>query len=335
MKIAVVYSLPSRRMQKTTFALADEDTAEIAKMVAKGLVARGHQVTTYPVAEGQIESIGLIKADCIFNLIEWCGLDMPLASRAFAMMRSLNVPVTGSSEKLFNLTGDKIAMKKRLREHGIPTPEAIFFERGDEIIPPSFPYPGIVKPALEHCSMGLTPEMVVHNPEELRRQVERQKNSFKQPVLVEEFIRGRELLVYLLECEGEVRVLPIVELFFAEEDGSGFQTYDAKWNPGSVAYQKTTYDMAQLESQLLAKIVEICKIGFLQLGLWGYARFDLRLRDNKDVYILETNANPSVYDAETEIENMEEEVITGIAFADYLDMIVKSAIWHYKRGEQV
>ena len=83
------------------------------------------------------------------------------------------------------------------------------------------------------------------------------------------------------------------------------------------------------------KLIESASVeAYVKLGLRGYARFDARMREGK-VYLLETNANPSVYDAEEEITSMEEEVIPGIKFADYLETIVKSAVWHYERGKRI
>lgn len=334
MKVSIVYSLPSLRMRQSGYGETDTDTAEIAKMVARGLAARGMESELWPIGESEIEKISEIKADCIFNLIEWCGRDIRLAEQAFGYLRATNIPVTGSDEKLFVLTGDKVALKARLEHIAAPVPRSQIFTRGDEPIELSLPYPVIVKPALEHCSTGIGRESLASNASELARLVEKQISMFEQPVLAQEFVKGRELLVYLLERETGVIVLPIVEIFFLEKGGMGFQTYESKWVEESKDYRTTTYDIAQLDPFILRRIEELCEHVFTELGFWGYARFDIRLRDDEPM-ILETNANPSVYDATEEIESMEDEVIEGIRFADYLEEIVKSAIRHYQRGERV
>lgn len=334
MRIAVVYSLPSARMLGTPYGETDSDTGEIAKMVKRGLLARGMEVELFPLTEATIPKIKEIKADCVFNLIEWCGGDIALAQRAFSYLRKLNIPITGSSEELFVLTGDKIRMKQRLIELGIPTPRALPLITGEEEIPSDLPYPLLVKPSLEHCSTGLSAETLAHNAAELTQIARKQLAEFAQPVLAEEFIRGRELLVYLVEENDTVRVLPIEEVHFRETDGTGFQTYETKWVEESEAYQNTWVEVAKLSKEEQARIEEVSRQAFLGMGLWGYARFDLRLRDSLP-YILETNANPSVYDATEEIKSVEEEVIMGIKFADYLEQIVKAAFRHYERGERV
>lgn len=333
MKIAVVYSLPSSRMLKTKFASADEDTGYIAKKVADGLGARGYEVAVYPVTEESIDQIRGIKADCIFNLIEWCGLDISLSERAFEMMRATNIPVTGSSEELFVLTGDKIRMKKALVDADVITPWGVGVRNVDEI-PEVIPYPVIVKPHLEHCSIGLSSNVVVYNRAKLVEAVKRQVAEFDQDVLIEEFIAGRELLVYLLEEKGEAKILPIVEMLFSGGDPMSFQTYDAKWSEGSIDYKNTYYEQAKLADVQQKAITKNCLKAFNTLGFWGYSRFDVRMRDNVP-YILETNANPSVYDATEESIDIEAEVIEGIKFPDYLQKIVDAAIWHYECGQRV
>ncbi len=333
MKIAVVYSLPTARMSQTGYAAADEDTSEIAKMVARGLSARGHKTTLHPIGEQGISEIARIEAEGVFNLIEWCGLDIRLAKEAFGQLRQLGVPVTGSREALFELTGDKILLKRALGQHGVSVPWGVGIKELSEL-PEQIPYPVIVKPHLEHCSIGLKREVVAQDEGQLKQIVQRQLADFEQDVLVEEFVPGRELLVYLIEEKGRAKLLPIVEMLFEGNDPMAFQTYEAKWVVNSRDYQQTYYQQAELTPDEYERIAHNCTTAFEKLGLWGYARFDLRLREGVP-YILEANANPSVYDAEEEIKNIEDEVIEGIKFPDYLQKIVEAAMWHYERGERV
>ena len=320
-------------MLATEYGETDADSAVIAKMVAKGLSSRGHISQIVPIEEKQIGKISQIRADCIFNLIEWCGRDIGLASEAFGEMRKLGIPVTGSSEEMYVLTGDKIQVKQELQKMGAPAPQAAVFESGVEPIP-KLNYPVIVKPSLEHCSTGLTYDSIAKNDKQLRQIVERQIKTFGQPVLAEEFIVGRELLAYLLEDKEQIRVLPVEEMLFEGKGEFHFQTYDTKWNPESRDYNMTDVDLAKL-SQKEKKIIEDeCIRVFRALGLRGYARFDIRLRGGIP-YLLETNANPSVFDGEDELESVDDEVIWGIKFSDYLEIIVQTAVYHHGRGWRV
>lgn len=324
MNIAVVYSKPSKRILATPYGETDTDSQVIAHMVELGLKARDLNVSVYPIQEDNIKSILDIKADCIFNLIEWCGLDIDLAKQAFEYFRELNIPVTGADERMYVLTGDKVRVKQELTKIEVPTPKSQIFVTGSEEIVTVFHYPVIVKPSLEHCSTGLSYDSVAYTESELLPIIKRQIGTFEQPVLAEEFIDGRELLVYMIEKDGEPTMLPICEILFDSKRSFPFQTYESKWVKDHEDYNSTYTEDAVLSDIEFKTINEICVKIFKEMDFRGYARFDLRLRDGVP-YILETNANPSVFDATEELKDINEEVITGIQFPDYLLAIVKSA----------
>lgn len=330
--IAIVYSLPTKRLLSTKYGATDTDTHEIAKMVERALGARGYDYSVHPISENEIDKIADINADCVFNLIEWCGADIAKANEAFKYLRSLKIPVTGASEELFCLTGDKGRLKAELMRQNIATPSAVVLKTGDERIEPDFPYPAIVKPTLEHCSIGLTEEAIVSNEEELRRVAKRQIQEFEQDVLVEEFIKGRELLVYLVEEAGGVRILPIEEVTFEQDKEFKFQTYQTKWIEDHPDYNSTDVVLAKLTKEEKRIVESECRRAYELLGFRGYGRFDIRLKEGKP-YILETNANPSVYDATYEIEDIEEEVIWGIKFPDYIKLIVDAAFRSFQNNQ--
>lgn len=334
MKITVLYSLPTDYISASSFAAADSDTGVIAAAVGEGLRYLGYEVELFPVSSNKLAAISRVSSDCVFNLIEWCGREIALSRQAFRHLRALNIPVTGSSEKLFVLTGDKIALKKALLAHRLPVPPGIAFSTGDEPIPDNLPYPVIVKPSTEHCSIGLSDDSLVHNPHGLRSVIKSQIRQFAQPALVEEFIAGRELEVYLLERNGKLEILPIEELFFDADNAFAFQTFKSKWDETSPDYQSIEMDLAELSASDRHAVETVSRQTFTKLGFYGYARLDIRLRDHIP-YILEANANPSVYDDPDGKVDPTKEIIWGITFADYLQAIVTAAFTHFRRGDPI
>jgi D-alanine-D-alanine ligase len=333
MQIAVIYSKPSRRMRSTVYGETDEDSAIIAQKVVEGLQYLGHKARIVEINEDHIDEIASIRADVIFNLIEWCGQDIHLSEIAFGYLRRLKIPVTGSSEELFVLTGDKVRMKQRLQSLDISTPQGFTFVTGEETIPADLKYPMIVKPSVEHCSAGLSYESIAHDANELRKIAKRQIADFHQPALAEQFIVGRELLVYLLERNDKVEVLPIEEVIFTNHNPMAFQTYASKWDTKHPDYNTSEVVVANLGDEENRVVEDMCINAFTKMGLRGYARFDLRLRDKKP-YILETNANPSVYDGDENLP-IDAEVIPGIRFPDYLQTIVDTAIYYFENRWRV
>lgn len=337
MNIAVVYSLPSSRLLSTSYSATDEDSAVIADKVVIALKALGMETTVYAIGEDNIDEILQIKTDCIFNLIEWSGQDIHLSQRAFNCFRQLGVPVTGSSEEVFVLTGDKSRVKQTLVQENISTPRGKFFVSGEEDVPADLQYPLLVKPSLEHCSMGLGYDSIAHNPDELLPIVLRQMHDFDQSVIAEEFIVGRELLVYLIEENDQVRVLPIEEIIFSGDNPLVFQTYESKWGAAEGDELKDVAAdavIAKLSEEERNIIESECIKAYKHLGLRGYGRIDLRFRQGVP-YILEVNANSSVYDGEDDLQDPSDEVIFGIKFIDYIKAIVDSALYHHHKGDVI
>lgn len=331
MNIAVVYSLPSKRILSTPYGETDEDSRVIAEKVALGLTANGMNPTIYVIDEDNIEAILDIKADVIFNLIEWCGHDIYLSEKAFDCFKMLDIPVTGASKELFVLSGDKSRLKTELQKYGFPTPRGRYFETEQEDMQLDLDFPVIVKPAYEHCSTGLSYDSIAKNGDELKLIVKRQIDKFHQIVIAEEFIIGRELLVYLIEDDDDVRVLPIEEVIFSNQNPLAFQTYESKWETTHKDYKTSEVVVAKLDKAEQEIIEKTSMEIFKKLGFMGYARFDVRLKDGVP-YMLETNANPSVYDGDGSLTDPNEEVIPGIKFKDYIGKIVDSAIKVFKNN---
>src|SRR5690348_14853255 len=163
MKIIVLYSLPTPRSMQASFGETDIDTEESAKEVLDALISKKFDVELLPIDQAHIDTISSVRADLIFNLIEWTGLDMYLADRALALIEASGIPFTGATRDNYITTADKSMMKKLFDGYGLPTARWQLFETGKEVVRPDFIYPLIVKPALEHCSIGLTNDAIVAN----------------------------------------------------------------------------------------------------------------------------------------------------------------------------
>ncbi len=215
MNVAVVYNLPTKRASGTKYMESEDDTAESAREVQNALESHGHTVTLVPVAENKIAStIENIQVDCIFNIIEWTGPDLPLSDRALEAMGKTGIPVTGATRTNFMETSDKRSMKKALDRLGLPTALWQEFTTGREPVRADFHYPVIVKPPLEHSSVGLTHDAVVKNKEELTARIKERIETLREPMIAEEFLDGREFQVTVIEKNGSPWVLPAAEVVY-------------------------------------------------------------------------------------------------------------------------
>src|SRR5439155_18491793 len=114
---------------------------------------------------------------------------------------------------------------------------AFFVVDGAPVRPCALPWPVIVKPSEHDASVGIDQGSVVTTQAQLERRVAYLREHYGGPVLVEEFVPGREFNLSLIELP-DLQVLPLYEVIF---DGAGpgrwpIMTYDAKWHGDSPEY---------------------------------------------------------------------------------------------------
>jgi D-alanine-D-alanine ligase len=272
--------------------LADRESRRLGNAMRR----QGHSVRFLPVANADLHG-ALATYDprevIVFN---WCEA-LPGIERSEAvvaeMLERLSFTYTGASSKALHLCYDKPRVKRLLDAHGVPTPRWKLLrspEPGNWSI-----YPAIVKPAREHCSIGVDAGAVVSNVDELRQRVSFVLDTLHQPALVEDFIDGREFHVPLWGNE-EVEMLPPVEMDFSAVDDfhDRLCSYDAKFVPESEAYQKIkSYVPARLNEDEMRQLEEASKAAYAALGCRDYGRLDVRLRDGV-FYIVDVNPNADI-----------------------------------------
>ncbi len=323
MHISVLYSLPTRRAMNSPYIATDEDTKESAEEVAEALMQKGATVELLPITEDTIDRIGSIQADVIFNLLEWDGMDGALLVHAMDVVIKTQIPFTGSSKHALAVCNDKTLMKSSLDRFVIPTPRWQKFETGNETIRRDFKFPLIVKLGLQHCSVGLTKDAVVGDAAELVKVVNDRIQMFKQTVIVEEFIVGREFQVTVLERANGLAILPPAEIVFTTTGENAFLTYGSRWDEAHADYKESSVRLAVLSPTLAGKIRGISQKAFVDLGFSDYSRLDIRTRD-EEVFILEANANPGLGDSDDYGMTVSYKA-AGLTFADLIWEIVESS----------
>ncbi|HEX9107328.1 MAG TPA: ATP-grasp domain-containing protein [Longimicrobiales bacterium] len=235
--------------------------------------------------------------DLVFNLAESFAGKSALESNVAALLNLLDLRYTGSSPAGLLLAGDKSVAKKILAFHGIPTPEFATVHRGAVDWAGELSFPLIIKPTQEDASLGVSTRSVVKDVRELLETIERMRDEFGQPALVEEFIDGREFYVGVLGNE-QPRALPVMELDFTgfPEDTPRIASFAAKWGEDGAGsgqeYAGTRSIFPQsLEPELEQRMQKLAVQAFQALRLRDYGRIDMRVKESGDIYILEVNPN--------------------------------------------
>lgn len=326
LNIAIVYSKTTHNYAKTSFAVTDDSTKDSAIEIFNALKKKKTHPILIPVDAEHVEKIiRNIHADIIFNLIEWTGKDIPYALFACSLIEQSGIPFTGATTHNFHMVSDKLLMKRVFDRVKIPTPRWQTFVHGDENIRKDFAYPVMVKPSQQHCSVGLSRDMVVESARTLRKQIREQIRRFDEPVFVEEFIEGREFHVAVIEKNGKPIVLPPVEITFQFSGKDSYLTYESRWDEKHPDYQMSDIGLPKKMSPRLKKsIKDVCTKIFTKLDYRDYMRVDMRVRGDR-IFVLEANCNPGLGDDNESAIPIAHHAV-GMSFEDYIWGIVQSCL---------
>jgi D-alanine-D-alanine ligase len=262
------------------------------------------------------------KPDIIFNLLEEFH-DQPLYDQnVVSYLELVPVPYTGCNPRGMVLARDKALTRKVLSYHRIPGPDFVVFNRGRKVKRPrKLALPLFVKSQVEEASLGISQASVVSTDAELEERVRFMHERYRTDVIVEEYIDGRELYVGILGDE-RLTVLPVWELVFEKmpEDVPHIATRKVKWDP---KYQKkhgiTSREAQGLSAEMKQKIQNVCKRTYRALGLTGYARIDLRLKESGEIFVIEANPNPEIAYGEDFADSAKK---YGLSYEDLIQKIL-------------
>lgn len=264
--------------------------------VFEALKKRGHQ-PKYHCLDGRPRSLkGLanLDVDLIFNLTESYAGDDTQDIAIAAYLDLLGKPYTGSGPAGLHLAQDKAVAKRLFSFHGIRTPNFAAVYQGRLDWSHDIHFPVIVKPKREDGSIGIEFNAVVGSIKELMERIDTIHADLDTPVLIEEYIEGRELYVSVLGNDPP-QALPIVELNLSDlpEGTPRIAGTEVKWERGTAAYKKTKLRIPDdIPEDLVAEIQDTACKACRALEVRDYARVDLRLKPDGTWYTLEVNPNP-------------------------------------------
>ena len=339
MRIAVVFDTPypdwspERHAEQMRAELASEPTVEpeMEYQVASALVDNGHEVLLVGVREDLHDAMARLDAwrpDLVFNATEAFFDSVELDYLIPAMLEAQGHRYTGSPPLSLLVSRNKAMSKKILAYHGVKVPGFRSFRVGETPsgeVPLRFPL--VVKPLQSDGSEGIARASVVYDVDALAQRVAFLHERFAKPVIAEEYIEGRELYATILGSGDRLQVLPLVELVFdrmALRPEDRIQTERAKWD---AAYRKRhgikTVYARRMSKAATDRLTEVCRTSFRALWLRDYARLDVRLTPDGEVWFLEANANPYLSFGHSSAEAAHK---AGLHYEAFIQRIVDEAM---------
>jgi D-alanine-D-alanine ligase len=270
------------------------DVQEVAAVLRKA----DHEVLSV-VVDGTLDclrALAQVQADLVFNLVESFGDDDTKEGHVAAYYDLLGLRYTGSGPRGLSLAMDKALTKKVISFHGVATPRWAVVWRGRLDSAHDIDFPVIVKPAREDGSIGIGFDALVGNIKELMERIDQLHAEFDSPVLIEQYIEGREIYVGVLG-NLQPETLPPIELDLSHlpKGTPRIAGTEVKWAEGTRAYRGSKVRVPKLPDGVRETMERGAVTAFQALGLRDYARVDFRLTRDGKVYLIEANPNPYLH----------------------------------------
>ncbi len=283
-KVGIIYSEVKRKYFPTESQyLTEKDAYSDAKVIASYLKKINIKTRLFPGNALLTQKLRQYKPDLVINLVcsvkgyEWMASTIP------AVLELLEIPYTGADMLGESLVYNKFLIKKLLQQNGLPVPNYQLFNTPFDPLDPTLRFPLISKLNEIHGAVEITKDSISENERHLRQRIKQLIQTYSQPILVEEYIVGREITAILFE--GLNKKVYLAEKIFHKSVGKyKFASFELQWltNDKVITYQKYNDPLLR---EYVKKAFEITRMS-------DYGKFDIRLDSSGRYFFLDCNTNP-------------------------------------------
>nr|WP_081258665.1 D-alanine--D-alanine ligase [Orientia tsutsugamushi] len=274
--------------------------------VQAALISNGYQVTRIDVGQDiAVKLSEITRPYTVFNcLVGTYGEDGCIPG----LLNIMNIPYTHSGVKTSAAAFDKQIAKTILQCYKIKTPASITINSNDNVIDDPILRPYVIKPLQQGSSIGVK---IVHLEDKFL--FKDYKFQFGNKVLVEQYIKGRELQVALLDG----KVVGILEIKMLKD--KIFYDYQSKYSPGFAEH----IIPPMLPVNTVNQIINIAEKVYKIFDCRGPCRLECILSDiDNEVYVIELNTHPGMTSLSSYPEIAQ---YYGISFNELVERILITA----------
>jgi D-alanine-D-alanine ligase len=331
MQVAVVYN-KDRKGTINVFGMQNQEwyPEQTIQKVVKALEAGGHTVELIPADRFLLTKLNKFLPKLSKHRPNGIVLNLALGiqgkcryTHVPSLLELAGIPYTGSNPMGHSLAQDKVIAKLIFQASNLPTPNYhVYMEPELEI--PYLKYPVIVKPRGEAASFGLK---IVKDDASLKEAINELFEEYKQPVLAEELIEGREVNVSVLG-NNPPKALPVLEPVLNEEC-LGIYSHDAKFHQKGEKKVKMVCP-AELPPETAVYLKKLAVRTFEVLNIYDFGRVDFRLDRYNQPYILEMNSMASINPGSSFVRAA---MKAGFSYDHLINHIIEIAIDRYAKEE--
>jgi D-alanine-D-alanine ligase len=300
-------------------ATAEFDRVETIDAIAGSLEQLGHHVDRIGRARQLIHRLAAgDRWELVFNICE--GLKgMAREGQVPAILEVYDIPYTFGDPLVLSLCLHKGLAKMVVERAGLPTPKSLIVESTDELDLSALDFPLFAKPLAEGTGKGITAASRITNREELVNVCGQLLEQFRQPVLVEEFLPGREFTVGLLGTGAKARVVAAFEIVLLRNAEPGVYSYANKEN----SEELVEYHLVGPEDGEGRMAEQVALAAWRALGGRDGGRLDLRSDRHGLPHFMEANPLAGLHPSHSDLPMLA--AAAGMPFVELIGQIVESA----------
>lgn len=327
LKIGMTYDLRDDYLKDgyTHEETAEFDLPDTIEAIEKVIFDNGYQA----------DRIGNIKAltrrlvagdrwDLVFNIAEGI-TGFGREAQVPALLEAYNIPYTFSDPLGHALTLHKGMTKHIINDLGIPTPAFHVIKKKEDIGNVKLPFPLFAKPVAEGTGKGITAKSKINTPEELQHICKYLLNTFRQPVLVETYLPGREFTVGIIGTGKEAKALGVIEVILRPTAEKNAYSYENKEN-----YDKLVQYVLVSDNEA-KQAMEISLAAWRGLDLQDAGRVDLRSDVRGVPHFMEVNSLAGLNPVRSDLPILCN--LLGITYHELISSIIESALQRTKTNK--
>ncbi len=330
MLIGLTYDL---RAEYLAAGYTEDETAEFDRpdtidAIENALRTLGHATDRIGHVRRLVERLGRgDRWDLVFNIAEGMhGLGRE--AQVPAVLDAYEIPYTFSDPLVMSLCLHKGLTKLVIRDAGIPTPDFNVVQRPDEADAINLPLPLFAKPVAEGTGKGVRPSSKIADRRLLGRVCRDLLREYRQPVLVETFLPGREFTVGITGTGAGAKVLGTLEIVLRQ--GAEQDVY-------SYVNKERCEELVEYRPVSANTDEEVCRAEAISLDAWralgcrDAGRIDLRSDSTGSPHFLEVNPLAGLHPEHSDLPMIATAV--GLPYIDLIERIVRSATGRVRRGD--
>ena len=320
MKIGITYDL---RIEYLALGYSEEETAEFDRPDTIQAIENTLKELGFKTERiGHVRSLAkqLVKGkkwDLVFNIAEGIrgfGREAQVPS----LLDAYDIPYTFSDPLVLAVTLHKGMTKSIIRDLNLPTPDFAVVNTEDDIKKVNLPYPLFAKPVAEGTGKGIDSSSKINNRSELITVCGILLERYKQPVLIETFLPGREFTVGIIGTGGDAVAIGALEIVLKEIAQKDVYSYVNK----EQCEELVEYRL--VEDSMAEKAKEIALLAWRGLGCRDAGRVDLRVDSSGIPNFMEVNPLAGIHPEHSDLPIMCS--LVGISYRELIQRIVESAL---------